>query len=79
MLYRSLARNWALQDSLAVEEFAKRMNPGTDRDHLLAGLMASTSPGPEQTAEILLLIDDPGLREQAEQTQETQQRIFQGR
>ena len=65
-LFQALGRGWVRQDSEAAEAHAVRMRSGTDRDHMISGLITSGRISQTKLSELVELMDDQQLRAQAE-------------
>ena len=65
-LFQALGRGWARQDTEAAEAYAVRMRSGTDRDHMISGLITSGRISQTKLSELVELMDDQQLRAQAE-------------
>ena len=65
-LYNTLGRAWTRNDPDGATSFARRMLSGTDRDHLLGGMLGTGRVNGKDARSLLNLIDDPTLRAQSE-------------
>ena len=65
-LFQALGRGWGQQDAQAAEAYASRMRSGTDRDHMISGLISSGRLSQTNASELFELMDDQQLRAQAE-------------
>ncbi len=69
-LYTALGSTWSQSNTEAAQEYARGMGSGIDRDSMYTGIMNSGRLSSDDLETIVEKIDDPKLRQQAEQMQQ---------